>query len=202
MPTATPKKNKTAKKSTGRTAAGSRKAASPEPALKEFFVDELKDIYWAEKHLVKTLPKMRKAATSNELKDAIEQHLEETQNHVTRLEEVFSLMEEKAQAKKCDAMEGLAKEGQGVIEDTEDGSATRDVAIIMASQKVEHYEIATYGGLVQLANTLGLEEVAGLLQQTLEEEKACDETLTDIAENNINYEAAEEGEEDEEDSDA
>jgi len=197
MPTTTPKKNKTAKPAK-RASASRQKTSRPEPALKEFFVDELKDIYWAEKHLVKTLPKMRKAATSDELKDAIEQHLGETQNHVTRLEEVFSLMEEKAQAKKCDAMEGLAREGQGVIEDTEDGSATRDVAIIMAAQKVEHYEIATYGGLVQLTNTLGLEEVAGLLQQTLEEEKQCDETLTGIAENNINYEAAEEGEEDSE----
>jgi ferritin-like metal-binding protein YciE len=163
-----------------------------EPALKELLVDEIKDIYWAEKHLVKTLPKMQKAATSEALANAIGEHLEITKTHVSRLEEVFGLLGEKVQAKKCDAMEGLAKEGQSIIEDTEDGSATRDVGIILACQKVEHYEIATYGTLAQLANTLGLSEVADILAQTLSEEKEADESLSGIAENDINYEAAQE----------
>lgn len=166
-----------------------------EPALLKLFIDEIKDIYWAEKHLVKTLPKMKKAATSQELAIAIGKHLDETKVHVTRLEEIFSLLDKKPQAKKCDAMEGLAKEGESIIEDTEDGSATRDVGIILAAQKVEHYEIATYGGLTQLAKTLGLNEVAEILGQTLNEEKTADETLSGIAENDINYEASEEDEE-------
>ena len=133
---------------------------------------------------------MQKAATSQELANAIAEHLEVTKTHVSRLEEVFELLGEKAQAKKCDAMEGLAKEGESVIEDTEDGTATRDVGIIIAAQKVEHYEIAAYGSLTQLAKTLGMEDVAELLGQTLSEEKEADETLTGIAENDINYEAA------------
>ncbi len=170
-----------------------------EPMLQEFLYEELKDIYWAEKHLVKALPKMIKAATSEELKDAITDHLETTKTHVTRLEEVFQLLGKKAQAKKCDAMEGLTKEAESVIEDTDQGSATRDVGLIISAQKVEHYEIAAYGGLAQLANTLELNEVASLLETTLEEEKEADETLTGIAENDINYQAAEEeGEESEE----
>ncbi len=171
---------------------GSRAANSPEPRLREFFIDELKDILWAEKKLVSTLPKMKKAAHSEELKNAIAGHLETTKVHVTRLEKVFSLLGEKVQAKKCEAMEGIVKEGESIIEDTEDGTATRDVGIIFASQKVEHYEIATYGGLAQLAETLGLSDVKELLGQTLSEEKEADELLTEIAENNVNYEAAEE----------
>lgn len=158
----------------------------------ELFTDELKDIYWAEKHLVKALPKMQKAASAAELADAFGKHLEETKGHVERLEEVFGLLGKKAQAKKCDAMEGLVEESKSIIEDTEDGTATRDVGLILAAQKVEHYEIATYGGLAQLAKTLKLGEVAKILGQTLEEEKRCDETLSGIAENDINYEASEE----------
>jgi ferritin-like metal-binding protein YciE len=192
MPTTTSKPKKAAKKSAAKSGGRRKAPAQTEPALKELFVDEIKDIYWAEKHLVKTLPKMQKAATSEELAAAIEEHLEVTKTHVTRLEQIFEMLGEKAQAKKCDAMEGLAKEGEGIIEDTEDGSSTRDVGIILAAQKVEHYEIATYGGLSQLAKTLGLDDVAELLDQTLSEEKEADETLTGIAENDINYEAAEE----------
>jgi ferritin-like metal-binding protein YciE len=158
----------------------------------ELFIDEIKDIYWAEKHLTKALPKMRKAATSSELADAIGEHLEVTKIQVGRLEQVFELLGKRAQGKKCDAMEGLVKEGEGVVEDTDAGSATRDVGIILSSQKIEHYEIAAYGGLTQLAKTLGLSEVADLLGQTLAEEKEADELLTGIAENDINYEAAEE----------
>ncbi len=160
-----------------------------ESALGEFFHDELKDIYWAEKHLVKTLPKMEKAATSEELKAAFNEHLEVTKGHVTRLEEVFELLGHKPQAKKCDAMEGITKEGESIIEDTEKGTSTRDVGLILAAQKVEHYEIATYGGLAQLAKTLGYAKISGILADTLAEEKEADIHLTDIAESNINENA-------------
>jgi ferritin-like metal-binding protein YciE len=166
--------------------------------LEKFFHDSLKDIYWAEKHLTKALPKMQKAATTEELKTAIEEHTGQTQEQVARLEQVFELLGHKAQAKKCEAMEGLIKEGESIVEETEDGSMTRDVGIIMAAQKVEHYEIATYGGLVQLATTMGNDEVASLLQETLDEEKQTDEGLTAIAENNINWQAEQEGETEEE----
>jgi ferritin-like metal-binding protein YciE len=164
--------------------------------LEKLFIDSLKDIYWAEKHLTKTLPKMKKAATTDELKSAFEEHLSQTEEHVTRLEEVFELCGKKAQAKKCDAMEGLIKEGESVIEDTEEGTMTRDAGLIMAAQKVEHYEIATYGSLVQFAKTLQMDEAAGILEQTLEEEKETDQTLTQIAEGNVNEAASTEGEED------
>ena len=163
--------------------------------LEEFFKDEIKDIYWAEKHLVKTLPKMAKAATSPDLQKAFSNHLEETKGHVERLEQVFELLEEKPQAKKCEAMEGITKEGDGIVEETEAGTATRDVGLILAGQKVEHYEISTYGGLAQLARNLGHDDVAELFEQTLEEEKAADKLLTSVAEDKVNYEAAEEKEE-------
>jgi ferritin-like metal-binding protein YciE len=159
-----------------------------EGKLKEFFHDEIKDIYWAEKKLVQTLPKLAKAATSPELRDAFTNHLEETKEHVSRLEQVFKLLGEKAQAKKCDAMEGITEEGAGVIEDTEDGTYTRDVALIFAGQKAEHYEIATYGGLTQVAKTLGLDEIAEILETTLAEEKNADVTLTGLAEGSVNEE--------------
>jgi len=162
--------------------------------LENFFNDALKDIYWAEKHLTKALPKMQKAATTEQLKIAIGEHLTQTEEHVNRLEQVFELMGKKAQAKKCDAMEGLIKEGDSIVEETEDGTMTRDVGIISAAQKVEHYEIATYGTLVQLAKTMGMDEVANILAETLEEEKQTDQGLTEIAENNINWEAEQEGE--------
>ena len=135
---------------------------------------------------------MTKAATSAELKNAFNEHLEVTKTHVQRLEEVFSLLGEKAVGKKCEAMEGITKEGESIIEDTEKGTSTRDVGLILAAQKVEHYEISTYGGLAQLAQTLGLNEVAGLLSETLSEEKDADQALTGIAENDINYEASQE----------
>ncbi|MEO6188387.1 MAG: ferritin-like domain-containing protein [Ginsengibacter sp.] len=162
--------------------------------LKDFFMDSLKDIYWAEKHLVKTLPKMKKAATSSELKDAFQEHLEVTENHVARLEQAFEKIGKKAQAKKCEAMQGITKEGEDIIESTDAGTSTRDVGLIMAAQKVEHYEIATYGSLVQLADTLGMSDVSDLLAETLEEEKETDAKLTEIAENSINYDALEEDE--------
>ena len=166
------------------------KSEEVDSALLDLFVEELKDIYWAEKHLVKALPKMQKAASSEELQQAIGNHLEQTKVHVTRLEEVFGLLDEKAVAKKCDAMAGLIEEGESIVEDTEDETATRDVGIILASQKVEHYEIATYGGLTTLAKTLSREDIAKILGETLAEEKETDELLTEIAENNINYAAS------------
>jgi ferritin-like metal-binding protein YciE len=196
MATRTTKKSTTTSnsKSNGRTTKPA-KGKDSKTMLEEFFVEELKDIYWAEKHLSKALPKLAKAATSEELATAIEDHKALTDEHVSRLEEVFEMMEETARGKKCEAMEGLVKEGESVVEDTEDESATRDVALIMACQKVEHYEIATYGGLVTLAKTIGREDVAEILAQTLAEEKETDELLTSIAENSTNMEASEEEEE-------
>ena len=166
--------------------------AEKESMLKEFFHGEIKDIYWAEKHLLKVLPKMAKAATSSELKEAFTNHLEETKGHVDRLEQVFEILGAKPQAKKCDAMDGITKEGDSIVEDTEAGTSTRDVGLILAGQKVEHYEISTYGGLAQLARNLSENEIAELLETTLNEEKTADETLTSIAEENVNYEAAQE----------
>ena len=162
--------------------------------LEKFFHDELKDIYWAEKHLVKTLPKMQKAATSSKLKSAFGEHFTVTKEHAVRLEEVFRILGHKPQAKKCEAMEGITKEGASIIEDTKTGTATRDVGLIMAAQKVEHYEIATYGGLIQLAKTLGYEECAEVLVKTLNEEKLADEALSDIAETAVNYKSSQEKE--------
>ena len=167
-------------------------AGASNSLLKEFFVDELKDIYYAEKQIAKTLPKMKKAATSEELKKAFESHLTMTQEQIERLEKVFEKLGEKAKGKTCEAIEGIIKEGEGIISETESKTATRDVGLIFAAQKVEHYEIATYGGLAQLAETLGLSEVAELLNTTLEEEKQTDVLLTTIAENHVNYDAADE----------
>ena len=163
-------------------------------SLKEFFIDSLKDIYWAEKHLAKALPKMAKKATSDELKSALETHLAETQNQVIKLEQVFAILDEKAQVKKCEAMEGLLKEADSIISETEDGTMTRDVGIIAAAQKVEHYEIASYGTIRTLADVLGLPEASELLNQILEEEKKTDLLLTQIAEGFVNQSAMDENE--------
>ena len=161
-------------------------------ALLKLFTDEVKDIYWAEKHLAKALPKMAKGATSEELRGAIETHISQTETHISRLEEVFGILGVKPQAKKCDAMAGLIEEGSGILEDTEAGTMTRDAGIISAAQKVEHYEIATYGTLRVLANTLGMPDAAEILEITLEEEKATDVGLTVIAESFVNEAAAQE----------
>ena len=181
MPTRTAS-NGTAKKS------GSEKM--PNSKFHELFVEELKDIYWAEKNLVKVLPKMQKAATSEELVSCIASHLEETKGHVARLEQIFELLGKKAQAKKCEAMEGLIAEGQEVVEDTEEDSAVRDAGIIIASQKIEHYEISAYGSLRTLANVMGHTQAVKLLDQTLQEEKNADSKLTEVAESTVNEEAA------------
>jgi len=157
-----------------------------ESALKELFLDEVKDIYWAEQHLAKALPKMIKGATSEDLKQTITDHLEQTKNHATRLESAFASIGEKPKAVKCLAMEGLLKEADELLTDTEKGTEVRDAAIISAAQKVEHYEIASYGTLKTLAASLGFTEAADLFAATLEEEKTADQLLTQVAENYVN----------------
>ena len=189
---------KQTKPSNGKSSNSENGPVNENSQLDKLFTDSLKDIYWAEKHLTKTLPKMKKKATTDDLKSAIEEHLAQTEEHVSRLEKVFEMCGKKAQAKKCDAMEGLIKEGDSIVEETEKGTMTRDAGIIMAAQKVEHYEIATYGTLVQFAKTLGMDEAAEILIQTLEEEKDTDQRLSEIAETNINEEAEQEDEEGEE----
>lgn len=156
--------------------------------LQDLFEDGLKDIYWAEKELVKALPKMEKNATSPKLKAAIQGHLEETKEHVSRLEDVFKSIGVKAKAEKCDAMAGLLEEGKGIMEETEPG-AVRDAGIIAAAQKVEHYEIATYGTLAAFAKVLEHKDALKTLLKTLDEEKASDEKLTSIADTNLNSKA-------------
>jgi len=176
-----------------KTTSGKASTSGSSKLLNKFFVDSLKDIYWAEKHLVKALNKMQKNATSQDLKSAFEEHRTVTEQHVQRLEQAFEQLGLKASAKKCEAMAGLTTEAEDIMEETKDDTMTRDAALIMAAQKVEHYEIATYGGIVTLAKTLGHTEVADLLAQTLQEEKDTDAKLTQIAESTINVEAAEEG---------
>ena len=159
--------------------------------LMKLFEDGLKDIYWAEKALTKALPKMIKNATSGELIEALETHLSETETQIRRIEQIFELLEKKAVAKKCDAMEGLIKEGEGIMEECEEGSMM-DAGIIGAGQKIEHYEIASYGTLRTFAETLGLQDAAALLEETLGEEKAADVKLTEVAVTAINIQAARE----------
>jgi len=148
--------------------------------LRDLFVDALRDIYWAEKALTKALPKMIKNATSEELISALEEHLEVTQQQVTKVEQVFEMLGEKAQAKKCEAMEGLIKEAGEIMEATEKG-VVRDAGIILAGQKVEHYEIATYGTLRSFAKILGEDKAASLLKEILNEEKDADVKLSAIS---------------------
>ena len=159
--------------------------------LMKLFEDELKDIYWAEKALIKAIPKMIKNATSPELIAALTSHLAETETQVLRLEDVFASIGKKATAVKCEATVGLIKEAEEIMEECETG-AMRDAGIISAAQKVEHYEIATYGTLRQFAETLGLTEAVALLEATLIEEKAADVKLTEVAVSAVNVEASEE----------
>lgn len=174
-----------AKKTTNGKVAAKADAADK---LKDFMVDGMKDLYWAEKALVKNLPKMAKNATSKKLKDAINLHLEETREQVNRLEAAFKALKFKPEAVKCDAMDGLIKEAAGILEETEPG-AVRDAGIIAAAQKVEHYEIASYGTLATYAKLLGNKEVMELMLTTLREEKACDKDLTKLAKSEINLKA-------------
>lgn len=164
--------------------------------LRELFENQLKDLYWAEKALTKAMPKVIKNVTSQELIDALTYHVQLTVKQVKRLEDVFETLGTKAQAEKCEAMEGLIKEGEDIMESTEEG-VVRDAGIISAVQKIEHYEIASYGTLKSFAEILGENEVVSLLEETLDEEKEADIRLTEIAESSINVQAADydEGEE-------
>lgn len=185
-------KNRSSTSSANATNGSSKRGELTSP-LEKFFISELKDIYNAEQQLLKALPEMQEAATTEELEDAFDNHYQQTKRHVKRLEKVFQLLEQKPEGKKCEAMEGLIKEIKKIISDTKEGTMTRDAALIIAAQKAEHYEIATYGGLVQLAITMELNRAADLLEKTLDEEYEADENLTHIAETYINIEAEEEG---------
>lgn len=156
--------------------------------LEDLFEDGLKDLYWAEKALTNALPKMQKNATSPKLQKALASHLKETENQVKRLESCFEALGKKAQAKKCDAMNGLIEEGKSLMEETEMGPV-RDAAIISGSQKIEHYEIASYGTLAAFAKVLKQKKCLDLLLKTLKEEKKCDELLTSIADTDLNTDA-------------
>jgi len=158
--------------------------------IHDAFVEELRDTYDAEKQLIKALPKLAKAATSDELRSAFETHLEETRGHVERLEQVFESLEEKVRGKHCEGIAGIIEEGKSVMEEDFD-EAAMDACLIAAGQRAEHYEMAAYGTLVAWARAMGHTEAAGLLQETLDEEKAADEKLTTLAEGGINQEAAE-----------
>ena len=165
--------------------------ADDEGALNDLFIDLLKDVYWAEKYLVKKLPDVEEAATTSELKKAVHHHWNITKNQVKKMEKVFQSIGEEPESKKCIAMKGLVEEVEEIISETDEGTLTRDVGLIIAAQKVEHYEIASYGGLAALAKVLGHSEAARLLAQILQEEKEADESLSKIAENKkINAEAA------------
>ncbi|MDB6124362.1 MAG: hypothetical protein JWQ71_3355 [Pedosphaera sp.] len=166
--------------------------------LNELFLEELADLYSAEQQLVKALPKMAKAASSDELREGFEMHLEQTEEHVRRLEQVFEIFGEKAKAKKCEAMAGLIEEGKNMIEEDAD-PAVKDAGLIAAAQKVEHYEIASYGTLRTWAELLEKDEAVSLLEETESEEKETDEKLTELSES-INVEANQGGEEEEETS--
>lgn len=169
----------------------------PNDSLRELYIDELKDLYNAETQLTKALPKMAKAASNSELRQAFEEHLRQTSEQVSRLEQIFEMLGEKPTGKKCLGMEGLVKEGAETMKEDYDG-AVMDAALIGAGQRVEHYEIAGYGTVREFAQLLGEDEHVSLLEQTLEEEKQTDEKLTQLAEN-INSQAQEsEGGEEEE----
>jgi ferritin-like metal-binding protein YciE len=158
--------------------------------LHDAFIDELRDTYDAEKQLTKALPKMAKAATSQELREAFETHLEETRGQIERLEQVFASLDEKVRGKHCDGIAGIIEEGKSIMEEDLTDVAM-DASLIAAAQRAEHYEMAAYGTLVAWARAMGHTEAADLLQETLEEEAAADEKLTGLAEGGINDQAAE-----------
>lgn len=153
----------------------------PEDGLRKLLADSIKDLYWAENHLVTNLPKMEAAASLPALKEAINNHLQQTRGHVERLEQVFDALGIQPQARKCEAMQGLTQEGEAVVETTYPGTPARNLGIIMASQKVEHYEMSAYTGLSKLATRLGETAVAALLEETLAEETESDQLLAGIA---------------------
>lgn len=160
------------------------------PEFREFFVDELKDIYWAAKHFHSTLPKLQKGATNNKLISALEKHSRQTQKQVERVENTFQSLDKKPQTKKCEAMEGILKEAQSIKEETHKDTYTRDAALILAVQKAEHYEIATYGTLRIFADHMGENRAKTELEKNLEEVKSMDAELTEIAQTYINEKAA------------
>ncbi|MHA4846364.1 YciE/YciF ferroxidase family protein [Flavitalea antarctica] len=166
--------------------------ANTNPKLQEFFVTSLQEVYWAETHLVSVLTTMSRAATDPGLKQAFDLHAEQTQQHRERLEQVFNQLNLTAQAAPSIGLQGLFDEGWQVIDRTEDGTALRDAALIVAAQKVEHYEIACYGSLITMAKTIGQPEIAKILVPTLNEEKETDAALTAVAEAGVNEEAVEE----------
>jgi ferritin-like metal-binding protein YciE len=180
---------KAASRSSARKANSSHANGLASSQLMKLFEDELKDIYWAEKALTKAIPKMIKNATSKELTKALTKHLGETKKQVGRVERVFKSIGKNPVAKKCEAMFGLIKEAQEIMKDCDPG-AMRDAGIISAGQKVEHYEIASYGTLRQFAMTLGYQDAALLLQATLNEEKAADDKLTEVAVSAVNVQAS------------
>ena len=159
-----------------------------EKNLNALFLDTLKDIYYAEKHIYKSLPKMAKAATSDDLRDAFEKHHDETEGHIERLEQIFELLGEPARGKKCDAIEGILDEGKEIMNDYK-GAPALDAGLLAAAQAVEHYEISRYGTLKSWADKLGMKDAITLLDQTLAEEKKTDETLSKIAVSAVNAEA-------------
>lgn len=157
-------------------------------SLRELYVEQLKDLYDAEQQLIKALPKLAEASSSDELRNAFEEHLDQTGQHAQRIEQIFEGMGQKAKAQKCKGMEGLVKEGSEILKEEDIDGEVKDAALIAAAQRVEHYEIAGYGTVRTYANLLGEDEAANLLQQTLDEEKEADQTLNEIAEQ-INVEA-------------
>jgi ferritin-like metal-binding protein YciE len=199
-------------KGASKNSTASKPALKPQPQMKprqeypkmmnsmmeKLFMDQLKDLYYVEKTLIKALGKMAKRATTEELGNIFLEHQEVTQEQLGRLDRIFEILGKRAQAKKCPVMDGLQEEGEEMMSETEEDTLTRDVALIITAQKVEHYEIASYGCLSTLARTYGMQEVADLLQETLDEEKDADQQLTYIAENNINFEAGQEELEEEE----
>jgi ferritin-like metal-binding protein YciE len=157
--------------------------------LNDLFLDTLKDIYYAEKQILKSLPKMAKAATSDQLRAAFEKHHDETEGQIGRLEQIFELLDKPARGKKCDAIEGILDEGKEIMDEYK-GASALDAGLLAAAQAVEHYEISRYGTLKSWAGKLGMNEAVRLLDQTLNEEKKTDDTLTKIAETAVNAEAA------------
>jgi ferritin-like metal-binding protein YciE len=158
-------------------------------SLEDLFVEQLKDVYDAEQRLVEALPKMADAANSSSLKSAFREHLEETRNHVTRLEQVFNSIGVEPERQTCQAMKGLVSEGSEIIDSKGSNPAVRDAGLIAAAQRVEHYEMAAYGTARTFAEQLGMSQAADLLQSTLDEEEAADEKLTQLATQKINAEA-------------
>lgn len=165
----------------------------PKDSIRQLYIDELKDLYSAETQMVKALPKLAKASSSSELRQAFEEHLRQTSEQVSRLEQIFEMLDEKPTGKKCLGMEGLVKEGSETMQESY-SDAVKDAALIGAAQRVEHYEIAGYGTVRAFAELLGEDEHVSLIEQTLEEEKQADQTLIMLAEQ-INSQAAESEEE-------